>query len=234
MNLERLQSMSTLELKNIAQSVGIEISKNILRDVLIEMIVDTLDEAKREKSEQNNLLILGEEKKFEISSDAGLAAAAPQQYPIPERYQKTEAVLMVRDPNWAFAYWEITEQHQAELEVGPGLDQLVLRVHDVELVDFDGSNSNSYFDIPIHFPDRSWYIYLPHPDCAYLYELGCQCRQGYRVLARSNTIKTPRGSRSMPQGGLEPDVFAIEPLFNITSSSDAIPQRISARTSGDG
>lgn len=119
------------------------------------------------------------------------------------------------------------------MEIEPGLDKLVLRVHDVELVDFDGSNSNSYFDIPIHFSDRSWYIYLPHPDCAYLYELGCQCRQGYRVLARSNTIKTPRGSRSMPQGSLEPDVFAIEPLFNVPSSSDAIPQRISARTRGD-
>jgi hypothetical protein len=229
MNHERLQSMPIGDLKKFALNLGIELPGQILRDVLIEMIQDNLEETQREKAEQNNLLILGEEKKFEISDDAELEAAATQVYPIPERYQKTEAVLIVRDPNWAFAYWEITEHSQAELKSEPGFEQLVLRVHDVELVAFDGGNSNSYFDIPIQFSDNSWYIYLPHPNCSYLFELGFLCGQEYRILARSNVIRTPRGSRVAPRGRQEPDIFASEPLFNLASSSDVIPQRISAR-----
>jgi hypothetical protein len=229
MNHKRLQSMPTADLKIFARNVGIDFPGNILRDALIEIIADTLDEAAREKSERNNLLVLGEEKKYEISDDVELGAASSPLYPIPEHYHKTEGVLMVRDPNWAFAYWEIAEQRRAELESEPGLLQLVLRVHDVELVDFNGSNSNSYFDIPIQFSDSSWYIYLPHPDCSYLFELGYLNRQGYRILARSNAIRTPRGSRSAPQGPQEPEIHSMEAVYTIASSFDAIPQRISGR-----
>jgi len=230
MNHKRLQSLPTGDLQKFARSVGIEFPGSVLRDELIEMIVDTLVEAELEKASQNNLLVLGEEKKFEISDDDGLATGNGELYPLPERYQQTEAVLMVRDPNWAFAYWEIAEQLQAELTMEQDLGQLVLRVHDVELVNFDGGNSNSYFDIPIKLSDSSWYIYLPHPDCAYLFELGTISERGYRILVRSNAIKTPRGSRAVPKGRQEPDTFTMEPVYNIVSSFDAIPQRILSRS----
>lgn len=230
MNHKRLQSMPINDLKKFARNLGIEFARSTLRAALIEMIVDTLVEAELEKAAQNNLLVLGEEKKYEIGDDVELASESEQPYPIPERYQQTEAVLMVRDPNWAFAYWEIAEQRQAELMLDQDFGQLVIRVHDVELIDFDGSNSNSYFDIPIQLTDSSWYIYLPHPDCAYLFELGLISRQGYRILARSNAIRTPRGARSGPRGREEPDILAMEPVFSIVSSFDAIPQRISARS----
>jgi hypothetical protein len=137
---------------------------------------------------------------------------------------------MLRDPNWAFAYWEIDEKQMHQLKAQGGFEQLLLRVHDVELIDFDGSNSNSFFDIPIKPSDSNWYIYLPHQDCHYVLELGCTAKGRYHLIARSNVIHTPR--RSLSDAGVAVDIAPyltdVETL-QLLSSADAIPQRIISR-----
>jgi hypothetical protein len=142
---------------------------------------------------------------------------------LPARYNETRAVLMVRDPHWAYAYWDVEEAQAARVRRDSAFEQLVLRVQDLQPA--------SSFDIPIQWSDSSWYIYLPNQDADYLLELGYLASGRFRLLARSNQVRTPRESIAgdAPEEGeslflgINPETFAAP---SSAMSSEAIPQRI--------
>ena len=162
-----------------------------------------------------------EESKYQILDPESKEPEGSYIYPIPDRYNRTKIVFMVRDPHWAFAYWEIANKTLEKLPDKVDSRSLILRVHETESV------QQSSFDIPIQFGDSSWYIYLPNQDCSYILELGIICQGRYRCLARSNTIHTPREGFAH---GLE-DTADLHPGFNAYyghGSMGSIPQRILA------
>ena len=192
------------------------------------MIVDAFNENKRDRELQNNLSILGEERKYYITRDEDFALTDTDIYPLPLRYNETYVVFMVRDPNCALPYWDVEEQHAQVIKANEHFEQLLLRVYDVELVDFDGTNANSFFDIPIQFADLSWYIYLPHQNCSYVLDLSYLIDNRFHCLCRSNVIKTPR--RTPPDFTLSGSGVRQNQLADETSPSYSslgnIPQRI--------
>jgi hypothetical protein len=99
---------------------------------------------------------------------------------------------MTRDPYWAFAYWELDDETIGMVKSDPGFEGLFLRVHDIKLIDFDGTNSNFYFDIPILLSDKKWYINVPHANSVYIIELLYSVNGVIRFIAKSNVISTPR------------------------------------------
>ena len=234
MTRERLQLMSTEELLALARCEGEEVPEPADRESLIDSIVEGFEEQKRERQEENNPSVRVEESKFEVLSGEEPALTGAEVFPIPKRYNQTRITFMVRDPHWAFAFWEIDDQDTARVrKAGP--DQMLLRVHDIELLDYDGSRSNFSFDIPIQLADSSWYIYLPNQDCAYVLELGMIRGGRYTCLTRSNVIRTPRetpvlGSASEGQSAEAAEVFLdlISELevFGRYASGEIIPQRI--------
>src|SRR4030042_545660 len=150
-------------------------------------------------------------------------SAGAEEPGIPPRYNETRAVLMVRDPHWAYAYWDVEDAQAARVRRDAGFEQLVLRVQDLQPA--------SSFDIPIQWSDSSWYIYLPNQDADYQLELGYLASGKFRLLARSNQVRTPRESiagdapqesESLFLGG-SPEAFAGP---SSAMSSEAIPQRI--------
>lgn len=65
------------------------------------------------------------------------------QYRLPDTYGSTEIVLMVRDPYWVYAYWEIADDIPRAVTAALGPEGLrtfrkALRVHDVTDIEFDG------------------------------------------------------------------------------------------------
>jgi len=228
MTKERLQSIPLEELEIIARNHGIDPKSRMTKGALIEIILDAFEEVKREREEQNNFSILGEEKKYDITQDEELEVLGDDIFPIPARYNENRLVFMIRDPNWAFAYWDIEDRKCQELQSQRDFDQLVLRIYDVKGLKFNGTNANSFFDIPIQFSDLSWYIYLPHQNCSYVLELGYLARGKYRCIFRSNTVKTPRGDFSEKQERPSIGTNHFE-LIEGFSSSGLIPQRIIAR-----
>lgn len=124
------------------------------------------------------------------------------QYDLPPGYGETRVVLMVRDPYWLHAYWEIAHESLMEVErkVSPaGLQQSqkVLRVHDVTNLDFDGTNSWYSFDIHLNNDANNWYINVDRPNRSYCVDLGLKVSDGsFILLARSNIVNTPRDGMS--------------------------------------
>jgi len=234
MTKERLQSISLEELEDLARKQGYDFTGATDRDraALTEFVLENFKELEREREEENNLSIRVEQSKYQVTERETADGAGADAFPIEKRYNQTRVVFMVRDPNWAYAYWDLDNNLMEKLKKNTDEDQLVLRVHDVELIDFTGSNANSLFDIPIQIDDTSWYIYLPNQNCSYILELGIITEDKYRCLARSNLIRTPRNgfSDNFPSvdQDLAFDLLSGFDTFEGIGSSRAIPQRILA------
>lgn len=116
---------------------------------------------------------------------------------LPMYYGEDRLTLLVRDPWWIFAYWEITPQSiekiRSQLTANFILKQ-VLRVYDITGVpEFTGDNANSFFDIELTPAADNWYIHVGNPNRSYCAEIGLKDPVGnfYRIV-RSNTVTTPR------------------------------------------
>jgi uncharacterized protein len=219
MNKESLQSIPLEELAALAREEGYEDGGAADRTTLAEFILENQQDRARENEQENDPSIRVEESKYKIADAESGEPAGSELYPIQARYNRTKIVLMVRDPHWAFAYWDIDNQTREKLPDKEESCCLILRVHETE------SLGNTSFDIPIQHGDSSWYIYLPNQDCDYLLELGVISQGRYSCLARSNPIRTPREGFA-ESGDNAPDLYSdFSPRYGI-GSSDSIPQRI--------
>jgi len=119
----------------------------------------------------------------------------------PDYYGRTETVLMVVHPFLLFAYWEVTPEscRQAHETMGPEIDgaRAILRMYDISLIHFDGTNAHQVFDIDIGLEARGWYLPIWTADKSYCADLGFLARTGrFQPISRSNVIQTPRSTPS--------------------------------------
>ena len=122
---------------------------------------------------------------------------------IPSGYGKTESYLLPKDPAWLFLFWEITQNTLDYIKSQYSEDVLknsrtVIRLHDVTNVEFfDGTNSVTYYDMPVIWDARSWYINAPQSGRSSLADLGEMPPDGKFILvSRSNTTLLPPGKVS--------------------------------------
>lgn len=129
---------------------------------------------------------------------SALRARERKQFRFPPGYGDHKIVVLVRDPWWIFAYWEIRHDKEEELvrKIRSDSDdpvKSILRVYDVTNVNFNGANAHSYFDIDLSGLAHNWYINVGSPDRSWLVDIGIVTRKGnFYCLARSNVVKTPR------------------------------------------
>lgn len=126
------------------------------------------------------------------------AEGPESRFSIPTHYGEDRLVLMVKDPWWIFAYWEIqpgTERaarSQLLPHEVPGL-QSVLRVYDVTGIDDPAQPPHRHSDIALSGLATNWYIHVNTPDRSFIVELGLLAHTGrFILLARSNRVTTPR------------------------------------------
>jgi hypothetical protein len=196
MTKERLFQLNIDELKILAQKEDIEIPETGDKEELIDCILEELAEIEGDRNIGNNPTVKIEEKKYIIGHDEEIDLKEGEEFFVPEKYKCTRIVLLVRDPSWAYTYWEISEDKVSEMRNDPGFEGIFLRIHDVKFIDFNGTNSNYFIDIPVLLSDTSWYINIPNPDSVYIIELLFSSKGEKKLIARSNPIQVPRESFS--------------------------------------
>src|SRR5437879_11752712 len=115
---------------------------------------------------------------------------------LPDRYGRTELVLMVVDPLLLFGYWEVTPESLREAQDALGAEmegaRAVLRFYDISLIHFDGTNAHHTFDIDIGLEARNWYVHLWTAAQSYCAGLGCVARPGrHHAIARAHAVHPP-------------------------------------------
>lgn len=119
---------------------------------------------------------------------------------LPSGYGETQAALLPRDPHWMFIYWEITDAKKSEICSAYGIDvfskaRQVIRVYDI--TDTQDYSLAKFFDIPIIFDSRNWYINVSESGRTYVCELGLITEDGKFIgIVRTNKVSLPSGKVS--------------------------------------
>ncbi|MBI3630408.1 MAG: DUF4912 domain-containing protein [Candidatus Rokubacteria bacterium] len=128
-----------------------------------------------------------------------LPAGPPVFGHIPWGYGENRVTAMARDPHWLFVYWEVTDEALATAHgaVGSPGAPCVLRVYDTTYRLFDGTNANSFFDVPVQRPANNHYVRVDRPGSTFHVDIGVKDAGGaFATIARSGPVETPRNAIS--------------------------------------
>ncbi|RCJ37318.1 Rho termination protein [Nostoc minutum NIES-26] len=133
--------------------------------------------------------------KFELGQEdrnGGSLADVDEGLPdLPQGYGESRIVLLPRDPQWAYTYWDVPNEHKEELRRHGG-QQLALRIYDVTDIDIDRQSPHSIQEYPADELAREWYIPVPVSDRDYVIDIGYRAVDGrWLVLARSARVHIP-------------------------------------------
>jgi uncharacterized protein len=203
-----LEEMTLRQLRRVASAYGVSRYSRMRKSQLLEEILkiehsqSASPQVVNNNSLPNNPLqseasLTVEAGKFELDAPIpsntmeDLATADDNLGEIPGGYAESKIVLLPRDPQWAYAYWDITAEHKQELRAQGG-QQLALRLYDVTDINMGTQSPHSIQEYPLDEMAREWYLSIPVSDREYLLDIGFRCADGrWLVLARSAEVRIP-------------------------------------------
>jgi hypothetical protein len=232
--------LSDGSLKTLAKQEGIEVPADVERILLIDLLLEFLEDKFEELDSQDNDSVRLQRKKYDISYFEEFEEGGAGAFPFPERYNDMRIVLMLRDPFWAFVYWDIRGGTLKSVKKEHDADNVVLRVLRVK----KPKPGRGYplpvvldsFDIPIDPGDSSRYITIPQQNAFYCVALVLQGKTWEKPLTRSNVVCVP-DAKSL-EALLRDDMIALSEAqeLDVAQPEEAaaaeplqsIPQRISS------
>jgi hypothetical protein len=131
---------------------------------------------------------------------------------LPDRYGDHRLVVLARDANWAYAYWDLDPARVRDLlkssDQTDDQARWILRVYSAALQPVEVKGN--YFDIDIDVKTGSYYLDLSRPGARFIVEIGVMDAAGmFRATAQSNPIILPMNHPSettAPEGTAPPKV----------------------------
>ncbi|PSB53375.1 DUF4912 domain-containing protein [Chamaesiphon polymorphus] len=188
--------MTLRQLRRVASVCGVSRYSRMRKSQLLEEIQKIQSKSTQSPSTKLEAQLEVEAGKFELGVDVDLTAeelAAVDEGlgDLPGGYGDSRIVLLPRDPQWAYAYWDIPIEHKNELRYHGG-QQLALRIYDVTDINLDHQSPHSIQEYPIDEMAREWYLPIPVSDRSYTIDIGYRCGDGrWLVLARSTSVNIP-------------------------------------------
>ncbi len=110
---------------------------------------------------------------------------------LPDGYGESRIILMARDPQWGYTYWDVPDDHRQDLR-SQGGQTLALRLYDVTDLDLNTQKPHSLQQYACDEMARDWYLPIPVSDRDYMAEIGYITGAGaWLTLARSNSVRIP-------------------------------------------
>jgi hypothetical protein len=137
---------------------------------------------------------------------------------LPKNYGDTKIALLVRDPFWIFAYWEISRPSVEDF-------QKIYKLrweHTKPAIKIVNITEKTFYFLYIDDAADNWHIEVGKPKTRFYVELG-RVLPNYTFvpLCRSNTVTTPANSVS----GIEDEYYTLLPKKEIVKR-DIIYERI--------
>jgi hypothetical protein len=165
----RLAEMSLRQLRELARGLGISRDDSTARDSIIEEI----QRASPQRTEP-------------VAS-----VASPAEPVVSEAASSTFVVFLPRDPQWAYAFWEISEADR-DRAAASGARELCLRVEDVTGLPLGAAHAHTRQEMVIDANGREWFLPIPMSGRDYRVELGYRLAAGgWLPLAVSAVAKVP-------------------------------------------
>ena len=191
-----LEEMTLRQLRRVASEYGVSRYSRMRKSQLLASIQE-IETSQDLYSPSRNIEAQEavEATKFELGQEdrlGGILAAVDEDLAdLPAGYGESVIVLMPRDPEWAYAYWDIPNNHKEELRALGG-QQLALRIYDVTAINLDRQSPHSIQEYLCDELAREWYIPIPVSDRDYVVDIGYRTADGrWLVLARSLEVHVP-------------------------------------------
>ncbi len=197
-----LEEMTLRQLRKVASKLKIPRYSRMRKSQLLAAIQEAIRKKEQERFSQSSPNIQdiqeGEQvkaAKFEVGQEdnvkESLASIDQDLGELPDGYGESRIVLLPRDPQWAYAYWDIPNEHKEELRRQGG-QQLALRIYDVTDIDVNHQAPHSVQEYLCDEMAREWYLPIPVSDRDYVADIGYRCADGrWLVLARSASVRIP-------------------------------------------
>lgn len=194
--LSSLEEMTLRQLRRVASKYGISRYSRMRKSQLLAAIQNV--QPNNPSISPSRTLEAQEEveaAKFELGqadlTGGELASVDVDLAELPEGYGTSRIVLLPRDPQWAYCYWDIPNEQKDELRRQGG-QQLALRIYDVTDVNIDFQRPHSIQEYPCDELAREWYLPIPVSDRDYVADIGYRCADGrWLVLGRSTPVRIP-------------------------------------------
>lgn len=176
-----LESLSFSDLQRIADEYSIDVPENFNRGFLIGEILDLSDEFKNKNEEAEMNITEGDISNVEKDI-------------FPCSYNTTEVEIILRNPAWAYIYWNISEGDRISLDKA-FVSELRIRVNS-----FSEKNQvkpDEYFDIQISKQDNGQYFLLPAGKKLFRVDLLFNLDGIIDILASSEVLEMPVGSSKL-------------------------------------
>jgi hypothetical protein len=171
-----LESLTTAELTKLADNNGIDIPPGLERVFIIEELLE-LEDVDSPGQEQG--IPLGDALFLE-----------PAQ--IPKQYNITYIDVLIRDPLWVFAFWEIKSFDKALYEKTDDFEGYYLKIVPLTLENRHIPGQDDPFIIPVGIEDSAWYIGFPPSGGRFRVEIGVIRGGAAAVLAVSRPFRLPK------------------------------------------
>ena len=165
-----LESLSTADLISLADDYGIDIPDNLNRRFIIGELLEAAEELEGEARED-----------VHISEDMEVSERLPQ------GYNETKIHVMLRNPAWAFVFWDMQEDVFSALLADEDFGGFFLQP-----AFFDSRDAEApldFFDIQVSPADRQQYVLIPPGRKIMAVYLKCnRGGKGIQTLAYSERI----------------------------------------------
>lgn len=254
MTRDQLKACTKQVLVTMARKNGVDGWHEMTKDQLVAVLVRRAARNKKKPSRHptqraaarnTSSKASGEEQIESAKFDVGvptkdLSAKVPKD--LPAGYGKDRIVVMVRDPYWLHAYWELTRHAIQRAEAALGQEwhtaKPILRLLDVSSHGTTSTAESIIRDIDIHGGCNNWYVDVANPPRSFRIDIGYLARSGrFYVLARSNVVNTPRAGVSdiIDENWADIDskkadrIYAMSAGFDPTASSLELKQLFEER-----
>ena len=143
---------------------------------------------------------------------------------LPDRYNETKLVLMMRDPEWCFFFLDISDNDIAY----HSLKNKRISVRIFHVFGYDVTNGEIHKEIEVNYIYGDRYVNLAMPHAYFIGELGYYDENNrFIVLARSNMIYAPRDSIS---NVYDEEWMVNEEIIKLLKSPKALRESLSSAT----
>jgi hypothetical protein len=176
-----LERLTTAELVKLADRAGIDVPPGLERIVLIGALLETVDGIEG---------VIEETSSFTAAEKRLPASTAP----IPRHYNITYVNVLVRDPQWAFAFWEINSRDREIHERAGDFCGYRLRVepHPGPAGPRPKTGGDRSFTVQVGTGDSAWYLGFSPAGGTFTVELVATRREEPVVLAVSDPFTLPK------------------------------------------
>ncbi len=103
---------------------------------------------------------------------------------------QTKVVFLPRDPEWAYVFWEISDEDRFKAQ-DKGANRLCLRLVDVTDRNNGETNPGTLQEVIVESHSTEWYLPIPLGGRDYKVELGYRIGHKWMSLAHSESAKVP-------------------------------------------